>query len=315
MGLFHTKVASTPDDGTSEVGSNEWNNDHVVDTNGLLLVSDTNTPSAPAAGFIKVYGEDLVGRQLPAFIGPSGLDTPLQPFLGRNAICSYKGQIASTIVTGHGMQITPVGTTTATSWANTNLHQQMNRTSFRVTTAATTAIAGFRTPNVMMWRGNAAGRGGFFYVCRWGPDTGTSTTTLRGFCGIVGSPSAPTDVAISSRVNIFGMGWDSGDANIQFYASGAVAQAKANTGIPSPVGLGDATQIYEIVIFCKPNDTEMSVLITNIETGASYSETVTTAARLIPNTTGISPQGWVSVGGTSSVAGVALMNAYLEIDL
>ena len=31
MAIKHTKVATTADDGTSEVGTNEWNDDHNID--------------------------------------------------------------------------------------------------------------------------------------------------------------------------------------------------------------------------------------------------------------------------------------------
>ena len=50
MAIKHTKVATVADDGTSEVGTNEWNDDHVIDngtiTNDHLQGSIANTKLA-----------------------------------------------------------------------------------------------------------------------------------------------------------------------------------------------------------------------------------------------------------------------------
>ena len=50
MAIKHTKVATVADDGTSEVGTNEWNDDHTIDagtiTDSHLAGSITNTKLA-----------------------------------------------------------------------------------------------------------------------------------------------------------------------------------------------------------------------------------------------------------------------------
>ena len=46
MAIKHTKVATVADDGTSEVGTNEWNDDHTVDNNTItddMVASHTTT--------------------------------------------------------------------------------------------------------------------------------------------------------------------------------------------------------------------------------------------------------------------------------
>jgi hypothetical protein len=46
MAVKHTKVATVADDGTSEVGTNEWNDDHTIDNNTItdaMIASHTTT--------------------------------------------------------------------------------------------------------------------------------------------------------------------------------------------------------------------------------------------------------------------------------
>ena len=46
MAIKHTKVVTVPDDGTSPVGSDEWNDDHTIDNNTLtdaMVVAHTTT--------------------------------------------------------------------------------------------------------------------------------------------------------------------------------------------------------------------------------------------------------------------------------
>jgi len=54
------------------------------------------------------------------------------------------------------------------------------------------------------------------------------------------------------------------------------------------------------------------VLQFNDSTGATASGTINT--NMPTNTTLLAPRGWMSVGGTSSVIGIALMSCYLETD-
>ena len=55
-----------------------------------VLVTDANevdlpavaSPTAPAADRLRIFGKKAGGRMLPAYMGPSGLDNLMQPFLG-----------------------------------------------------------------------------------------------------------------------------------------------------------------------------------------------------------------------------------------
>lgn len=58
--------------------------------------------------------------------------------------------------------------------------------------------------------------------------------------------------------------------------------------------------------------TTTAYLVTDSVTGDTAGGTITTG--LPTSTTLLAPRGWMSVGGTSSVIGIALMGGYIESD-
>lgn len=284
------------------------------DASVTLQSLGTSVPATPASGNVGVFGRSVAGRQMPAFIGPSGLDSVLQPGLMRNKVCWFQPQAGTaTLTASNGLVLTATGTATAKSPASTNIHTQTAGVDFLVTTAATTAVAGFRSSVAQFWRGNAAGLGGFTFVCRWAPATGAATTTSRGFVGLANSTSAPTDVEPSSQLNIIGMGYDAADTNLQIMSNDGTSTAtKVNLGASFPVPTTDRSKVYELALFAAPNDSTVQYEVTDLGTGAKATGTISTD--LPSSTTFLAPRGYCSVGGTSSVIGITLFSLYVETD-
>lgn len=287
-----------------------------LDNTLVATMPEASSPGIPATGRVGIFGRSVAGRMMPAFIGPSGLDSILQPHFGRNAICKWEPAGNSTTITAtRAAALTATGTATAANVATTNRHTYMKRIEYLVTTAATTAVAGFRsTVAQFSVGGSSAGDGGFTMICRWGPATGVATTTNRAFVGITGATAAPTDVEPSSGVNMICMGWDAADTNIQIMHKGASGgTTKIDLGASFPVPTADRTKVYELALFSPPGTTQSAgYLVTDLATGATASGTITT--NLPPATTLLAPKAWMSVGGTSSVIGIALMGLYIETD-
>lgn len=282
---------------------------------GQLRLPAIATPSAPTAGGVKLYGRDVAGRVMPAIIGPSGLDTALQPFFGRNRIGLVLPPGNTTGINQLGFNTTATGTATTANVATTNRHTYMRRLDYLVTTASTTAVAGFRN-SALQWSLGAPSvdNGGFHLVLRWGPATGVANANHRAFVGMRGSASAPTDVNPSTLTNICGMGYDSGDANVQFlHNDGSGSATKIDLGASFPKPSADRTTAYEIALFAPPGTVQsLSYEVRNLGTGASATGTVTTD---LPATTQLlTVLGYMGVGGTSSVVGLALMGLYIETD-
>jgi hypothetical protein len=128
------------------------------------------------------------------------------------------------------------------------------------------------------------------------------------------STAAPTDVNPSALGHICGMGYDSGDTNIQFMHNDASGTAtKIDLGASFPKPNVDLTSVYELALFSPPGTTQvLHYEVTNLVSGAVATGTITTD---LPTTsTLLTPYGYMSVGGTSSVIGLATMGLYIESD-
>jgi len=312
MGIKHAFESAKSDGGDATlVQPSDWNDDHAID--GVIELPKVDSPGTPTADTVGLFGRKVAGRMLPAFTSPSGLDSALQPLLARNKIGWVQPNGNATTLGVMGLALTATGTATAANVATTNRHTWMRRLNYLVTAAATSAVAGWRSTAAQFGRGNAAGMGGFTFICRWGPATGVSTSTNRAFVGMRNVTTAPTDVQPSSLVNLLGFGWDAADTNIQFMHNDASGTAtKVDLGGSFPVPTSDATQAYECALFCAPNGSTIYYEFTDLTTGAVAAGSVTTD--LPSTTTLLAPFGYMSVGGTSSVIGIALMSLYLETD-
>jgi lysophospholipase L1-like esterase len=278
------------------------------------LNAQVTAPATPASGKMRLWSRSFVGRSLPAFVEDSGHNTFLQPNFARNRIGMLKPAGNSTTMTAVGAALSGTGTATAANVAVTSKHTQMARIDYLVTTAATTAIAGFRVAYAQLFRGSAAGQGGFTIVTRWGNATGQTTSTTRCFVGLAASASARTDVNPTTLTDIVGMGWNSGDAYISIiYNDSSGTASTISLGANFPVPHTDRSNAYEIALFCPPNASYINYEVTDLASGARATGTLTTD---IPSkTTLLTPcNAYMSVGGTSSVIGISLMSLYFETD-
>jgi len=278
--------------------------------NGDLLLDLNASPVTPPTDTIKLFNEQVGGRNMLAMAGPAGLDTPLQPNFGRNKVTMWNPAGNSTTITAFGAgTLSSTGTATTSTVATTNIYTYQKKVEYLVTTASTTAVAGWRYATAQ-WTvgGTAAGLGGFHHICRWGPATGVAVTTNRCFVGMASSTAAPTDVEPSTITNMCGVGWDSADTNLQFMYRGAGAVTKVDLGASFPVPTTDRTTTYEIAMFSPPGTTQtLGYQVTILGTGgATTSGTVST--NLPSTSTLLAPRGWMSVGGTSNVIGIALVS-------
>jgi hypothetical protein len=275
-----------------------------------LISRQTVTP--PPADTTRLFGRKVGGRMMAGFVGPSGVDSAMQPFFGRNAIAFNRPQGNGTVIASIGLTFTATGTATAANVALTSLQNSMKRLEYAVTTAAATAVCGWRGAATQYGRGTAP-YGGFHYVVRFGiPPRGNAVGTRRMFVGLYSSTSAPTDVEPSTLLNIIGVGVNAADTNMHIMhndASGAATKVDLGASFPKPSA---GTEVYDLAIFCAPGGTTIHWQIRQLVTDAAAEGSITTdmpAATIMLN-----PYAYQSVGGTSSVIGLLHMGTYIETD-
>jgi hypothetical protein len=273
-----------------------------------VLIGTGSGGTATPAGTCELFGKSQGGRLMPAFVGPSGLDSVLQPHMAKNGWAQWKPAGNSTTISAIGAAaLSATGTATAKNYATTSLHTRTTGIDYLVTTAATTAVAGYRATTAIYRVVD-----GFHMIFRVAPATGSTVVTGRFFCGMSTSTAAPTDVDPSTLTNSVGVGYAKGtDTNWQVYFGGT-AVAKVNTGMVVPAA--DRTGPYTVIIFVPPGGSYIGVKLVDETTGVSFETTTTTSTNMMAATTASGPRGYHSVGGTSSVVGLTLFSGYIESD-
>jgi hypothetical protein len=279
--------------------------------NGDLQLVENASPVAPASGRSKVFGKSNAGRQMPAFIGPTGFAALLQPFLGTKSFQLMAPVAGSSTLQALGVSPSNTGTLTARALSTTNLATGTRRVGL-VSAAGAGSVAGTRAAAVALWRGNATNAGGFHIVWRFMISDAALVATANMFVGIQTS-GAPTDVAPSTLANSIGVGVDNGDTVLQLYASGAAAQARTSLGANFPANTV-STDLYELSLFAAPNAADVKYELLRVNTGDRATGTISAGANLPASTQLLCPQAWRSNGGTATAVAIDIGGMYLESD-
>ncbi len=222
----------------------------------LPLISD---PSAPGAGFVKIYAKNISGRALPKWVGPAGIDTPFQPALFGNNVALWVPSTGTTASINFGCPWTArnAGTSAAQATpaiATTNLYTMMKRAEFGTGTT-TTGSSGTQSGSALCARGNATGIGGFFFMARFGISSTNFLNSIRVFVGlsalnaaIAGEPSAQNHSIVCGK--------DSGDTTWQVITRDGTTANKTNLGQTMA-----GNDIIDFYLFCKPNDSKVTARV------------------------------------------------------
>ncbi len=272
-------------------------------------------PTAPPAGRGILYSRNVAGRTVPKWIGPSGVDYVLQSHIGMNNIALWRGG-ATTTATTFASQIgampytgaSPTAPTIPTP-ASTNLLTQTYRST--ISTGATAgALAYIRGNTLRFWRGNAAGLGGFVMFHRFG--LSGLQTGMRAFAGVQDTAANPTNVDPTTATTPGKIGLaintNTGNWNLIHNVTGTAPTVIA-LGANFPV---NTTALMELVLFSKPNGTEIGYRVTNWSTSQQTSGTLTT--NIPANTTFMAPSVWVTNNATAAACTLDFISTYVETD-
>lgn len=269
-------------------------------------------PSVPSAGQMRLYAQSIGGRMMPKFIGPSGLDNPLQSGLYAN-YTSWLMPGATTAMIVSGPTVTVVGTMShPVMEAGFNLRRSMRRASI-VSAATANSASELRQAVHECYRGEVIGAaiaGGFFFATRFA--IGSAVANQRLWVGLSNSTAAfSTSVAPSTFVNSIGAGWDSADANLQIMHNDAAGVAtKVDLGANFPSNSLDA--VYELVLFCPPNGNAVGYRVRRLDTGATAQGTLSTD--LPAKSILLCYHAYMNNGGTAAAVTLDVIRKYLETD-
>lgn len=268
-------------------------------------------PSTPPAGDMVFYSKDVAGRILPKIKGPSGLDTRLQPALDGNGMGWIMPHTTTTFTNQGTPTFTAVGTVSHPTLAAGSLRTSTRRAI--VTSAATANSASeLRVAFAPVWRGDAAGLGGFFVTMRFGCSSAVAGQRL--IVGLTSSASATsTSQNPSSLTNCIFVGNDAADANLQvMHNDGAGSCTKVDLGASFPVPSSANNAMYEAIFFAAPNASTVGYRVTRLDTGDVAAGTLSTD--LPPSTTFLAPHIYVNNNGVASAVILDFYRYYLETD-
>ena len=324
MALKHAFVSGKTDGGDATlVQPSNWNASHSIDTDGITIPANTSAPASPAADNVTLFCTEVANRAMPAFVGPSGLDTALQPLMGRNKIAFWNPPGNATTapgVFGFGAFtiVSNAGTTfTTRSVAATNVLTRMKRVAV-VSTATSGTLGSLRDPQAQYTTGTGSGLGGFHFIARFATSDAATVSGARAFVGMSSATNAPTNVDPATLTNSVGVAQLSTDATQWYLVYGGSA---AQTAIALGTSLGAptlTTTAFELALFSAPSaNGVIHYEVLNIGSGVKVVGTLTpgTPGLQTPaNTTLLAPRFWRTNNATGSVVGLDICSLYIETD-
>lgn len=219
------------------------------------------------------------------------------------AISSFSAQSIPASGTGRtiiGTGVSTTGTIATPAVTTTNRLTQERRSTY--TSAATAGALAYERPNQMLvWRGNTARTGGFSYSHRFGIETLVSGN--RFYVGLTDSNANPTNVdpLAATTPGKVGVGINANTGNL-FLINNTTGTAPTTLDLGSNFSVNNTT-LYELNIWCDPNDTGLDYQLINRNTNNIASGTLTT--NIPANTTFLAPVIWITNNATASACAFA----------
>lgn len=283
----------------------------------MLMSLQPSDPSPPPVGMMRLYAKSVAGRTLPKYIGSSGLDSFLQPFLARNKIGYWCPPGSATTIPGVLGYTAPtvVGTATARTVSVVNQLTRMRRLGY-VSATTTGSLASIRVAAAQITTGNGSGLGGFFKITRFAISDAATVANARMFIGVSSTTSAPTNVEPSTLLNCIGVGHGAANSNLFIYYGGSAAQTPIDLGVNFPANTLSA-DVYELSLFAPPNVAgTVYYEVTRLNTGHIATGTLTGSGVALPSSNTLITYMWAyRTNNTTALAvGIDLISDYIETD-
>lgn len=285
-----------------------------LNSNSGVLSLGVNTTDQPAASAnqLFIYGKNISGRMMPKWIGPSGVDTPFQPFLGFNGIKQVAPAVGITPATCMTAFATAF-TNTATTIAQVAVTSTSIKTRMRSVTLATSATAGTLASHFNA-QYEVCGAGGYFFSARFYV-SGTIQSGQRGFHGLAGRITIftnvdPTTEFATAKIGL-GYALTGTTGNWKIVASSTTAALTAiDLGATDfSVNIND---VIELVLYCTPGASSMTYRVTNLTSLVSATGSI--SGNIPATTVPLGVHNFVTNNATAGIATFGLNKWYLESD-
>ncbi|MBA3405298.1 MAG: hypothetical protein H0U13_11555 [Gemmatimonadaceae bacterium] len=291
-------------------------------THAKYVLDTTVATPVAAADTVVIFGRKIANRALPAFVGPSGLDSSLQPNLARNKVGYWNPNGGTSAIPGVFGYLAPTATgftVTLRAAATTSMFTRMRRLGFvTVATAGTVGIYRVSVPMFTLGAGGTPALGGFFKVLRFGISDAAAVSGARMFWGMSSNVGAPTNVEPSTLTNCIGIGHGAADTNMKIFYGGSAAQTPIDLGVNFPANTRNV-DVYDLALFAPPSAPDtVHYQVTRLNTDQSVSGTLAAATpglQLPLSTTLLNnPWGYRTNNATALAVGVDFMSDYIETD-
>lgn len=283
------------------------------------LPFQASVPLAKAGG-LQLMGYEHGGRPMVKLQVPAGDDYNLQPSMATSQVAFYKPGTGTAVGVSPGLPLTWSGTTTITHPAMATtapaILNAMRRT--RAGNVVTTAnqVLGAFSPQAVVWRGNAAGLGGFHVVLRVA--TATIPAASRWFIGLstlfTGVHASAEPSAAAGAFIAFGA--DAADTNLSIMRRDGTA-AVTKTALTT-VQARTAGRVYDVILTADPNGTGITVEIKEVTTGGAnvtlHKETFTTNIPLSTAMLGVQCVAGNAALTTANAVVLDVASIYVESD-
>lgn len=286
-----------------------------VDNDGQLVIN-SSLATTPSSG-VKLFSKSIAGRLMPSFIGPSGLDASVQPFIARNKVSVWNPPGAATTVPGVWGLAAPsaLGTATSRAVTATNMVTRSMRLGYVSATTAG-AVCGIRAASANWTVGTGTGLGGFTTIIRWCASDAATVAGARMFVGMHVGTGNPTSADPATLVNCIGVAQLSTSNNLHIVHAGSAVQTPIDLGANFPAA-GLSTDLYELSLFSHPYaNNVVGYRVQRLNTG-DVAEGVlnkTAGTQLPSSSTMLGFRAFRSNNATALAVGIDIVSVYIETD-
>lgn len=248
------------------VDASGWTLSDAGGSAAVFTLPSGSPPSAPADGYLSFFVSSLAARLNFFYKSSQGFNLPLQEALYETPFSIwFPAAAAGTYLGTNGSNL---GTAASVPPTTTNLYTAMRRSTFASVVTTANQQVGLRS-EAQYFRGNIAGQGGFFFVCKFGLDNWTAGDRL--FVGLCAGTTAVVTVQPSTLANTAGFCIEAGDTAITFLHNDASGTGTKETITGQPT-LAD-NQGYTAYIYCKPNDSVVYYRLDDMLLGTTIVDT------------------------------------------